>query len=77
MDSSQRIPGDSMTHENRNDWLMRQFVDGVEARLMCDRGYSYGDAFLAMRERMVPYSVITHVLCRVSQQQVRIDEVTG
>ena len=77
MDSDKRLPGDSMTNENRHDWLLRQFVDDVESRLMCDRGYSYGEAFIAMRERLVPYSVITQVLCRVSQQQVRIDEVTG
>lgn len=52
--------------EKRTNWLMRQFVEGVEKRLIDDAAYSYTSAVIDMRERLVPYDVMKRVLHRVS-----------
>ena len=66
-----------MIEEKRTNWLLRQFVDGIEKRLISDRAYSYTNAVIDMRERLVPYDVMKRVLHRVSGHQPRADEVSA
>lgn len=66
-----------MIEEKRTNWLLRQFVDGIEERLISDRAYSYTSAVIDMRERLVPYDVMKRVLHRVSGHQPRSDEVSA
>ena len=53
-----------MSHEKRTDWLLRQFVQGIETRLRIG-DLREPEARMVMTERMVPRHVQQRVIDRV------------